>query len=424
MVKRPIRGIGSARIRGFLSISGGTVFAQLLTLAVLPIVSRLYSPSDFGILSVVIAISGIITPAVCLQFDSAVLLPRGKREARAVTTAALLAATLTAGIWALFSNIVASALFTQSVPYLWLWVFLLSFLTGLFTLFSQLAIRGQQYGKVATRSVYQASTLAATQVGFGLLQLSYLGLLSAALLGRVAGILGLARSSKTYFGRHRVGDIAVVTRRYWKFPVVFAPSAMLNSLGLQLPVVFLAAVYGVQFAGQLGMAERIAAVPITLIGTAIGQVFIGEVSSLRRRHETTYFRLFLRLSAVLAATSVIGLGALALLSPHLIPWILGPAWRDTGDLVQVLAVMGMVRLVATPLSAAITVFEHARANILIDLTRIALMGSAVAIVLLAEPAPLEATAMIYGALALVYLITWSYVGWMLRKEAKADGSAA
>ncbi|WP_336501622.1 oligosaccharide flippase family protein [Microbacterium paraoxydans] len=413
----------SARVRGFLSMSGGTVFAQIITLAALPFVSRLYSPADFGVLSIVLAISAIVTPAACLQFDAAVLLPRGKRDARAVTTAALLAVTIVALVWALLSDLVAGIIFSQRVPFLWLWVLLISWLTGLFTLFSQLAIRERRYGKVAARSIYQASTLAVAQVGFGLLQSGSFGLLASAVLSRLAGILGLARSSRWYLGRHRASDVRAVLRRYWRFPVVFAPSAVLNSLGLQLPVVFLAAVYGVQFAGQLGMAERIAAVPIALVGTAIGQVFIGEISELRRREEARYQRLFVRLSAILAATSIVGLGLLAVLSPALIPWILGDAWAEAGSLVQILSVMGMFRLVATPLSASISLFERARANVLIDLTRIALLGTAVAAILLTRPEPAHATILMYGALAVVYVITWIYVWWLLRRESTPEGSA-
>lgn len=401
-------------------MTGGTLFAQLLTIAVLPILSRLYTPSDFGILSIILAISSIIAPAVALKFDTVVLLPKSKRNTRAIVTAALLATLTISLVWALFSEFIALAFFTDNgPPYLSLWVFGLTLLTGLFSLFSQLALRERRYGQVASRTVLQSITSAVSQVTFGFFSWGQTGLLSGTLLGRAAGIAKLIAIGKTYLGRHRLHDITQQVRYYWRFPIVFAPSGVLNSLGAQLPLITLTALYGVEFAGELGMAERITSVPVVLVGTAIGQMFVAELAKMKREGSRDFLKFFLQLSGLLVGLSVLGFGTLALSAHWVVPWFLGYEWDSTAQLVQILAVTGGIQLLAIPLARAISVFQRARANIAIDITRVVLMTTAIYLAFEYSNSVAISVWLIYGSLALVYLITWLYVLFLVRQESKA-----
>lgn len=413
--------IKNPRVSGVLSMTGGSLFAQLLTIGILPILSRLYSPSDFGILSIVMAISGIIAPAVALKFDTVVLFPRSKRRTRAVVSVALLTTLTIALIWASLSELIAVVFFTgQSPPFLGLWVFGITLLTGLYSLFSQLALRERRYGQVASRTALQSVGTAGGQTLFGLFSWGHTGLLIGALLGKTVGIIKLATIGKNYLGRHQFGDMLTPFRDYWRFPVVFAPSAVLNSLGAQLPLISLTALYGVEFAGQLGMAERVVSLPILLLGTAIGQMFIAELTKMRRDNKRTYLRFFFQLSVFLAGISIVGFGTLALIAHWLIPWALGNEWTSTAALVQILALTGGIRLIAIPLARAISVFQRAGANIAIDVTRVVLMVGAIYIVFNYSMPVTTAVWLIYGTLAIVYLITWVYVLFLLRRETKVN----
>lgn len=419
LFRRVLAGLRSPRIRGFLSMSGATLFAQGLTLALLPILSRLYSPADFGVLSFVLAISGVATPALALKFDAAAILPDSRRAVRPLVTLALLSILVASLGWSVLANHVAPLLFNgESVRGLAWWVFGVSFLTGLFNLFSQLAIRDRRYSSVAKRSLYQSGATSFAQVVAGSVGAGSAGLLGGALVGRTAGLVGLARGGRKYFGRHRAIDVPAALRAYWRFPVVFAPSAVLNGLGLHLPVIVLTSVYGAAFAGQLGMAERIVAAPITVIGVAMGQVFVGELAQMRRDGQRNFLRWFMQVSGALGLVSLLGVFLLLLAGDFVVPWLLGSNWDLAADLALILAFSGGARLVATPLSRSISFFQRAGANVAIDLVRTGFSVISVALVVSFDFSATGATWVMYGPLAVVYVITWFYLYSLMRRESR------
>lgn len=415
-IQRRIRALSnSQRLRGFLSLSGATLFSQIITLAALPFLSRLYSPEDFGVLSLVLAISAIVSPALALKFDAAALLPKSRRQTRAVVTMGALAVLIVSSLWALFADLIASAIFKeQPIPFLGLWVWATTLLTGIFALFSQLAVRDRRYRAVATRTLYQSVASTGSQLAFGALRWAPAGLLTGTLIGKLVGLVGLVIVGRRYVGGHRLRDSFQAWREYWRFPLIFAPSSILNSLGIQLPLIILTAQYGIEFGGQLGMAERIVAVPISIVGAAVSQIFLGDLAEMRRRGNHAYSRLFMRLSGALATISILGLGSLALLADQLIPLILGANWTTAASLIKILAITGIVRLIATPLSGAFSIFQRARANILIDTIRISLMTLSILSVFYFPLSPEGAAWILYGSLSIVYVITWAYVFFLLR----------
>lgn len=411
------------KIRGFLSMSSATVFAQGLTIAVLPLLARLYTPADFGVLSLVLAISAIVSPGVALRFEGAILLPASRRETRVLVSLSLLSVVVVSSVWAVFADLVAGVVFQgQAVEFLSFWVFATTFLTGLFAIFSQVAIRERKYRDIAVRSIYQSVATSASQAGLGAISWGSVGLLSGSLIGRIAGLLTLVVNGRRLIARHRWRELGDSLREFWRFPVVFAPSALLNSLALQLPLIVVAAVYGLEFAGQLGMAERIVAIPITVVGAAIGQVFIAELSQLRRSGSRDYVPLFVRLSSALAIIAAIAVGSLLVVADWLIPAFLGEDWTPSVHLVQIIAVTGAIRLIASPLSGAITLFQQAGANIAIDAIRATLMALAIFFMFKLSLTPDLAIWMIYGSLGVVYLITWVYVFVLLKKQSKTTQS--
>lgn len=58
--------------KNVLMITGGAVFAQALSVLLSPIITRLYSPEQYGVLTVYIAFLGMINLLGALSYDSAI----------------------------------------------------------------------------------------------------------------------------------------------------------------------------------------------------------------------------------------------------------------------------------------------------------------------------------------------------------------
>ena len=402
---------------GFSSLSTGTLLGQVISLLALPIISRLYSPEDFGVLSLILASSSMVMPAVGLKFEFAIFAPNGRRELRGLVGLAILSVLSISLLWSLFVQL-ASSLFIGSrhIDILTLWVFGITAGSGLFNVFVQIAIRERDYKAVGASSFVQSGTTAMGQTTFGLFHVSYPGLLNGLILGQAISLSFLAHRFRSNLGRFKVHELPNICKKYWRFPAIFAPSAILNSIGLQLPLITISAIFGLNATGQLGMAERIVAIPIALVGGSIGQVFVGELSKMRRESHPNFVPFYLKTTAVLTLASSVLFGLLILVSPWLVPVILGSKWESSVPMIQIIAFVGAIRLAFSPTAMALTIFQRARANLLLDIFRVSIVLCGILFVTVSGIGLYSSTAILYGALSITYVVTWIYVLWMLRRK--------
>ena len=62
-------------------ITGGTAFAQFLSIAFAPLLTRIYEPSDFGLLAVYSSIIAILSIIAGLRYEMAIPLPESESDA-------------------------------------------------------------------------------------------------------------------------------------------------------------------------------------------------------------------------------------------------------------------------------------------------------------------------------------------------------
>ena len=59
----------------------GTVISQIIAILVSPILTRIYSPDDYGVFGVYASIVGIVGVIITLKFEAAILLPKDNGKA-------------------------------------------------------------------------------------------------------------------------------------------------------------------------------------------------------------------------------------------------------------------------------------------------------------------------------------------------------
>ena len=396
-------------VRGgsFLVIS--SVVAQLVTLAVTPILARVYEANAFGYLTLVVSVTGMITPAVSLRLESALMLPKRAEEASALLFLGLIAAASIS----ILSAIVLELLFRAGLfeamarlPAFSAWVGGITFFSGAFVVVGQFALRARNYAAVAIRNLTQAVTTAFAQLGLAVVTPFALGLIGGYGAGRVAGVLPLVASVKGELRRFSYADILQVAREYRAFPLLFAPAALMNAAALSLPILAAGLWFDVADAGQWGMAERILAVPLVIIGTAVSQVVEARLALHVRTDRAGSAAYYLKVSfLLLAASLVIGL-MIFVLAPVLIPIILGPGWSDASFIMQLLIPMLMTRLIASPLSKALIVANWAKLNLLLDASRLILVVLVLAMCWSSDATMEQLVLSVSVVFAIVYAATW------------------
>ena len=396
--------------RGIVAISSGTLVGQVIIAVATPFVAQIYPPDVFGSYSALLAVASVVGSAAALKFDSAVLLPDREADARGVLWLSLLStlcvSCLTGVVMWLIGPVVLQTVW-KTVPLASIWVAAMVLTTGMFTSLVQAALRGRRFGIVGWRSTIQSAAVSTTQISLGLVGPTTSALLAGMVIGRLLGFAALIRALQPLMVAGERKSLGQLCRRYWRSPVILAPSALLNALGSQIPLIFVAAWYGADPAGQLGMAQRLVFLPAALVGAAIAQVFGVEIAERLRENRKGSRELYLRSTARISVVGALMCAAILILSPIVLPWLLGPEWHESAYLAQAMAISASASFVVSPLSQVYLVHQSA-ASLTMDTSRVALIGTSLLITSMLGASVVVAIWAVSVAQVINYLTTWLY----------------
>ncbi|NKX41420.1 oligosaccharide flippase family protein [Rhodobacteraceae bacterium R_SAG2] len=186
-------------LRGMGRLTLGSGIGRVIGLASIPVLTRLYTPEDFGSLSVFTAFLQVLVPLATLGYFVVLPLPRSDRGAFAVLALCIgLAGTISLATGAIFFTF-GETLFSwldmvQLAPYWWLLaVGMLG--ASLYETLITWGTRERAYEVIARTQVVQSAVGEGLKILFGLLEVKPLGLL----LGQVAGHSGGGHPPYSHF---------------------------------------------------------------------------------------------------------------------------------------------------------------------------------------------------------------------------------
>ena len=350
-------------LRGIASIVTGSVIGQALVMVAYPVLTRLYSPAEFGLLTVFSSVVGMLSVVSAGALESAVVIPVRDRDAAAVAWAGLGSVCLVAALTGIVGIVAAAPLSgLVGVPALagyWWLVSLTVLAMGSYLVLSEWMVRDRSYAALGRRNLFQGIGQVGTQLGLGVAGLRPEGLLLGLGVGRVLALGGLtSRGGLLRQPRPAWADLVVAVRRFRRFPLLAMPSMLVNSAGLEIPLLLVSALYGDAKAGLLGLTARVVVGPLAIVSQAVSQVFTGE-SGVRVRQPDAELGRSLRGAAWrLAATGVLPAVVLVAFGPGLFGLVFGAPWAESGEYARYLAVAYLAQFVVTPISSTLFLLER------------------------------------------------------------------
>jgi O-antigen/teichoic acid export membrane protein len=351
-------------VRNVFVLMGGSTFAMVIPVLASPVLTRLYSPNDYGIFALFVSIVTACSVLVTGGYDTAVVLPKRDRDALNVM-AVCVTLSLVLGVVLLLISWLASGYADElsgSRISVWLpWVSLSAFVIGLQQTFSFWANRKRQFRTLAANRVVESVATPGINVGLGVCSFGVGGLVMGLLAGKIIATSLLARSlwrdkNKWRPSFQRQGMLKQVIR-YRDFPFFFAPTSFLDVLALQVPVLLLAKFFGPTVVGLFALSTRVIGAPLALLSSCVGQVYYQWMAEASHRKENAsyVFRIAFYLLLIVAGPLLI----IVLFSPSLFSVIFGEEWRTAGEYARILMVPLAAKFVVSPL----TVIMPASGNI-------------------------------------------------------------
>jgi len=326
-------------LRNALTMVGGSALAQAIPLAVVPLLSRLYSPAEFGMLATIVASSAALSVVSTARYELAVVLPKEEEEANVLVALALWLAFAVCG-----AVLIGTALFVAATPMRsgngWsLAVPLLALLMAFGQIGSFIANRGRAYGRIAAASVAQQIVNSGIAIVLGISRVLAGGLVIARLAGALASCavlcLGFRQALLGPGARSSTERKWACAKKYRQFPFFNLPYSLLGSISRDLLIFALTLKGDIIAAGLFGMARTLAMAPVTLLSGALSQLFYKEtavsIGSLEHK------RLTIALLEAAAWAFVPGFALVAWWGPDMFAVLLGERWREAGVFAAVLA---------------------------------------------------------------------------------------
>ncbi|MCK4980067.1 MAG: lipopolysaccharide biosynthesis protein, partial [Candidatus Delongbacteria bacterium] len=264
--------------------------AQAIPFFVLPFLTRMYGPEEFGVWVYFLSISGILSIILTGNYEFAIMLPKQKSEA---VSTVLLTILLTLVLSSLI--FFATLIFQDQFNYLLGFektdklIFLIPLMSLLFAIYKTCNIwnnRNNKYGVTARANILRSGSTTGSQLYSGYTgNATYSGLVLGSVIGYSVGILmqirGLYIAIKDNLSEIKFSSLKVQLIKYKKFPKFFLFSELTNYFSSNIPVLFLTNIFNSTAAGLYSIPHKFINVPMSMLGTSVSQVYYRKATLLK-----------------------------------------------------------------------------------------------------------------------------------------------
>lgn len=349
--------------KNILVLLSGTTIAQALPIVLMPVLTRLYTPAEFGVLAIFVAITTILGAIANARYELALTLPETDDEAITVAALGLAIATgfsLVLLIPFVLFNGAVTALFDNTAISTWLYfVPLVVWLIGLFNVFNFLNTRLKKYKDIAISHVYRSVAMVSVQLILGFLKAGSLGLVTGQIFAQIAVVLRAGYTLPVKPILRRIASLTALkaaAARFRRFFIFMLPATLMNSLSNNFISLYLPIAFSMSTLGFYSLAQRALGAPSALIGSSIGQVYMQEASA-ERVLTGQVKSAFIKTLKKLFFISIVIFIPLYFVVEDVFALVFGEDWRVAGTYTKILLPYFAINFIVSPLSVTDSVME-------------------------------------------------------------------
>lgn len=351
----------NAFVRNISILVGGTASSQLIIVLASPLLTRLYAPEDFGVLAVYSSILAFFTVIASLRYELAIPLPAAEDtdEALDLLKICFISLFIISFFSLIFVFIMAEYLSDiTSYPQLqyFLWALPIGIIPiGAYKILNYWALREKNYSLIAKTKLIQSFSSIAFQLSF--YRLGAVSLIVGSIIGQTFGFKSLLKPvlKKENMSLSNIRRTFATARKYKKFPLYSTWEGFLNIAGSQLPPLLFAIFFSPAAAGLYALSHRVLALPMTVVGGAIGNVFLSDAATSHRRGNLSnlFENIYKNLTSIVMPVMLI----LLLDAPKVFSIIFGANWIEAGEIARWMSPWLAVTFIASPLSTLFSILD-------------------------------------------------------------------
>ena len=278
-------------IKNIFKLVGGNAFAQIIAFAATPVLTRLYTPEDFGQFSFFSAVASVIAILATGRYEFAILLSDSMEKTRCLLVVSLGLALLTA--LAVVTCVTTADYFVVADSLIFalpVWVFFLA----MASIFEKISNKERRYGIISAQKIVTATAAAAVSIFVGWTnngsQSSAFGLIAGAIVGPALSVLLVflvlrKQTSCLSFasGCFSTKSVFSTLKLYRHFPAFNLPHAMINTAAGNAPVFLIPIFFADALLGVYSLGVRVIQAPLSLFVSSLYNVLSQKFFDVRQR---------------------------------------------------------------------------------------------------------------------------------------------
>jgi len=345
--------------RNILTLMTGTTIAQAIPISISPILTRIYTPEDFGVFALYASITMIFGVVVTGRYELALMLPEKDEDAINIFAlgfilTVLISLVLLVIVLIFNENIVR--LLKNSEIEIWLYFAPISvFLIGMFNLLNYFNNRKKHYKDIAKATVIKSIILSIIQLTIGFIKTGAAGLVTGQIISQIFSNIKLAKNiykDKKLISSINKEDMLKLGKRYIKFPKFSMLAELINSLSYNLLTILISLFFSIKVLGYYSLVYKILSLPSSLIGNSISQVYYQEASKeLRNSYKIiiSFNHVFLKLLVSIPIFIV-----LYFIIEDAFIIVFGNDWSESGIYAKILLPLFFIRFISSALSSTMS----------------------------------------------------------------------
>jgi len=362
-----------------ITLISGTLLAQIISFASIPILTRLYTPSEFGLYSLFFAITSMVAMVSSLSYEQSIVLPKSRKDAKAIFILSIIItfifSIMSLVILLIFKSYIKNY-FAQE-QYLIYLIPISILILGLTQIFDAYSTREELYREIAFSKVTTATTASITQItSKGLFNID--GLVFGKVLGDLFGSFVLFFNLKSRVSLRDVSrdDIIFNLRHYSSFPKYQMPSNLINSISQNIPIFMLSALFSPAIAGFYSLTYRAMQTPILLISGATRSVFYQKASKIYAKGEDIY-PLYISTTLGLIKLFIVPFIIILLFGQEIFIFVFGREWQEAGLIAQISIIWFYFGFISPPTTMVFNILNLQHIRLYIQIITLILRAIAI-----------------------------------------------
>ncbi len=364
---------GNKFLVSIITLISGSAIAQALLFFAGPLLSRLYSPSEFGVFGVYAAIVAIVASVASLKYELAIVLPKDDEDANALVSLSVVI-TFVVAIFSLAGMLLLRDFLNARLSYKvdnFIWIIPVGILfSGLFQVFLSYNTRKKKYQNISAGRISQAGMCVGAQTAFHQISTPGIGLVWGKIIGDAIGFVvmlwasfekGLLHLNKSSWIRMKNN-----ANVYKDFAIYQSPARLLNSLSANLPYMLFAMLFNEEMVGFYMMTARVLTASSTLIGQSTRQVFLKEASALHAKGKS-FYSLFKKTTLGLGKLAFLPYLLVGIFAPNIFAFVFGSEWYVSGQYAQLIILWSFMGILNPPSTASIYILGLQRISLIYEI---------------------------------------------------------